>query len=81
MGVDAVEVAQHVEVARTCLQAVDATVAPGFQMSLRRLFPHPANPDHTHLHLINHLAGLKSQVTKIVRAIHWDMISAVLLKF
>lgn len=67
--------------ARTCLQAVDVTVAQAFQMSLRRLFPHPAHLDHTHLHLINYLTGLKSQVSEIVRAIRWDMIPAVLLKF
>lgn len=59
MGVDAVEVAQHVEIARTCLQPVDATVAPEFQMLLRRLFPHPANPDHTHLHPHQLVGGIE----------------------
>lgn len=49
VGVDALQVAQHVEMQRAGLQAVDAAVAQAFEMALGGLLLQPADID-LHLH-------------------------------
>ena len=49
MGIDTLEVAQHVEMQRTGLEAVGPAVAKAFQMTARRLLLQPADM-HLHFH-------------------------------
>ena len=55
MGVDALQVAQHVEMQRARLQAVGAAVAQAFQMALGGLLLHAAHLDLHFHHLLGEL--------------------------